>query len=48
MLLFNLNKIKNSERGFLPIMPVNARDSAGTSRDKHGHAGTSKDKAGTN
>ena len=33
--------------GYLPIMPVNARDSAGTSRDTHGHAGTSKDKAGT-
>ena len=31
--------------GYLPIMPVNARDSAGTSRDK---AGTSRDKAGTN
>ena len=33
--------------GYLPIMPVNARDSAGTSRDKQGQAGTSRDKAGT-
>ena len=30
---------------YLLTMPVNARDSAGTSRDK---AGTSRDKAGTN
>ena len=38
--------------GYLSIMPVNARDIAGTSRDKAGtnkdKAGTNKDKAGTN
>ena len=38
--------------GHLPIMPVNARDRAGTSRDKQGQgrdkAGTSRDKAGIN
>ena len=34
--------------GYLPIMPVNARDSPGTSRDKQGKAGTSRDKAGKN
>ena len=34
--------------GYLPIMPVNARDSAGTSRDKQGQVGTSREKAGTN
>ena len=33
--------------GYLPIMPVNARDKAGTSRDKQGQAGTSRDKSGT-
>ena len=26
--------------GYLPIMPVNARDQAGTNRDKQGQAGT--------
>ena len=33
--------------GYLPIMPVNARDKAGTKRDKQGQAETSRDKAGT-
>ena len=44
------NKILlNSEVGYLPIMPVNARDSTGTGTimDKQGQAGTSRDKAGT-
>ena len=34
--------------GYLPIMPVNGRDMAGTSRDKQGQSGTIRDKAGTN
>ena len=34
--------------GYLPMFPVNDRDSPGTSRDKQGQAGTSRDKAGTN
>ena len=41
---FHLSKVdtsvllcKTKEFGYLPIMPVNARDSAGTSRDKQGH-----------
>ena len=32
--------------GYLPIMPVNARDSTGASRDKQGQTGTSRDKQG--
>ena len=41
--------------GYLPIMPVNAKDCAGTSRDKQGQAGTKQgqgrdkqEQAGTN
>ena len=44
--LYLLAVIKWQKReGYLPIMPVNARNSAGTSRDK---AGTSRDRARTN
>ena len=34
--------------GYLPIMSVNARNKAGSNRDKQGQAGTPRDKAGTN
>ena len=32
--------------GYLPIMPVNARDKAGTNGDNQGQAGTNRDNAG--
>ena len=43
----SLPPLDPGEPGYLPIMPVNARDRAGTSRDKQGPAGTRQEQTGT-
>ena len=43
--IYDIWHMTGGGRGYLPIMPVNARDKAGTSRDKQGQ---SRDKSGTN